>query len=455
MNTGLEWGYAFGETVLSPMALGLTLAMGVVLLLVPRGRVAIPILIVSFFITELQRIVIGGLDFTMIRILMLFALLRVVLRHRSLRIGMTSMDWALLAYSVLSVLMYTLLLKTTSAFVGQLGFLFDTLPMYFFLRLYLVEADDVTALLRSLSFIAAGIAAVMVIEYVFGRNLFSVFGGVPEMAVVRDGKIRSQGSFQHPILAGTFGATLFPLFAGLYGYDTSRKPAAALGMVSSLLIAVTCSSSGPLVALLAGIFALCLWRLRDNVRLGIAILVFLLVLYSVAKNAPFYRLITKFGMFGSSSTWHRYELIDNFVRRISEWWLVGTRSTLHWGWMMQDLANQYVSIGVRGGIVTLLAFVSVLVAGFARLGSSLASPLARPRDKFLVWAVGCSLFTHVVAFLDVSYSGQMLLNLVTLLCIIASLSARLAGRPEHTLQPRARTQPSPLPPSLDARLRHG
>jgi hypothetical protein len=455
MNTGLEWGYAFGETVLSPMALALTLTMGVVLLLVPRGRVAIPILIVSFFITEMQRIVIAGLDFTMIRILMLFALLRLVLRHRSLRLEMTALDWALVAYSVLSCLMYTLLLKTASAFVSQLGFLFDTLPMYFFLRVYLVEQDDVTAVLRSLSIIAAGIAAAMVIEYVFGRNLFSVFGGVPEMAVVRDGKMRSQGSFQHPILAGTFGATLFPLFAGLYGYERSRRPAAMLGMVSSLLIAVTCSSSGPLVALLAGIFALCLWRLRDNLRLGMAFLAFLLILYSVAKNAPFYRLITKFGMFGSSSTWHRYELIDNFVRRISEWWLVGTRSTLHWGWMMQDLANQYVSIGVRGGIVTLLAFLSVLVAGFTRLGSSLASPLAPGRDKFLVWTVGCSLFAHVVAFFDVSYSGQMLLNLVTLLCIIGSLSTRLAGRSEHVPQGNPRPQAPSLPPRLHAPARQG
>jgi hypothetical protein len=392
---------------------------------------------VSFYITEMQRIVVGGLDFPMMRILMLFGILRVVLREPKPRLSINSLDSLLILYALSSCVIHTFLLGTVGAFIGQLGYAYDVLIAYFLLKVYLADVGDILTLVRYLCWVSAGIALSMLVEYVIGRNLFAVFGGVPAETIVRDGKMRCQGAFLHPILAGTFGATIFPLFAGMYQQEGARKRTAVLGMLSSVVITVTSSSSGPLIALAAGIFALAIWPLRRHVKALASSIAFLLLVYSVARSAPFYRLIVKFSAFGSSSNWHRYELIDNFVRRLPEWWLVGTSSTLHWGWMMQDLANQYVFVGVNGGLVTLALFLAPVVVGFARIGRLLKTPLLPGGEQRFAWAVGCALFAHVVAFLDVSYAGQLLFSWNTLLCIVSVLTASLPRRPGRLVLLRA------------------
>jgi hypothetical protein len=428
LNGALEFGYQFGRTILSPLALGLTLLMAVVLLMTPRRYVTVPFLVVSFYITELQRIVVGGLDFPMTRILIFFGILRVVLRERNPRLSLNSLDSLLILYALSSCVIHTLLLGTVGAFIGQLGYAYDILVVYFFLKVYLSDVGDILTLVRYLCWVSAGIALSMLIEYVLGRNLFAVFGGVPAETIVRDGKMRCQGAFLHPILAGTFGATIFPLFAGMYQQEGTRKRTAVVGMLSSVIITVTSSSSGPLIALAAGIFALAMWPMRRHVKALAASLAFVLLMYSVARSAPFYRLIVKFSAFGSSSNWHRYELIDNFVRRLSEWWLVGTSSTSHWGWMMQDLANQYVFIGVNGGLVTLALFLASIATGFLRVGRLLKTQLLPRGEQRFAWAVGCALFAHMVAFLDVSYGGPLLFSWNMLLCVVSVLTASLARR---------------------------
>ena len=66
--------------------------------------------------------------------------------------------------------------------------------------------------------------------------------------------------------------------------------------------------------------------------------------------------------------YHRSSLIDAFVDNWSEWFLIGTSSTAHWGFPMSDTTNQYVDEGVTGGILTLVAFVALLTLAFRGIG---------------------------------------------------------------------------------------
>ena len=64
------------------------------------------------------------------------------------------------------------------------------------------------------------VAGVMSYEVLTGKNLvYAALGGVRgsylEFAGDRDNKIRAAGVFAHPILAGTFGGFMLPLFVGL------------------------------------------------------------------------------------------------------------------------------------------------------------------------------------------------------------------------------------------------
>ncbi len=73
-------------------------------------------------------------------------------------------------------------------------------------------------------------------------------------------------------------------------------------------------------------------------------------------EAPVWHLISRVSLASGSTSYFRYQLIDHFFRRFSEWAVVGTRSTAHWFWGAQDITNQYILEAVRGGLVTLICF---------------------------------------------------------------------------------------------------
>jgi hypothetical protein len=61
--------------LINPFALALTLAMGVLLFLLPRKHALIPVVIVACYITLDQKIYIGLMGFSMLRILLVIGLI--------------------------------------------------------------------------------------------------------------------------------------------------------------------------------------------------------------------------------------------------------------------------------------------------------------------------------------------------------------------------------------------
>ena len=119
--------------------------------------------------------------------------------------------------------------------MGRMGFLYNVLGIYFLLRLWIRDREDVQRVLRTLAVACVFFAVFMILEQETGRNVFSVFGGVPEFTAIREGKLRSQAAFAHSIVAGTVGANLFPLFIGLWWQGGKSKLIAAAGAVSAAL----------------------------------------------------------------------------------------------------------------------------------------------------------------------------------------------------------------------------
>jgi hypothetical protein len=83
----------------------------------------------------------------------------------------------------------------------------------------------------------------MLTEMATGRNAFASFGGVHEIAQMRNGLLRCQGPFAHPILAGTFGATQLPLFIALWFQEGRSKLLPLAAMLSSLVIMIAIEPS--------------------------------------------------------------------------------------------------------------------------------------------------------------------------------------------------------------------
>src|SRR4029078_1913712 len=111
---------------------------------------------------------------------------------------------------------------------------------YLLFRVFCAKQEDVLGLTRALAIALVPVAVAMLVERLTGRNEFALFGGASWMSAVRQGVVRAQGPFAHPILAGSIGAVCAPLMAGLW---PRHRPAAVAGVGACSLMVVTSGSS--------------------------------------------------------------------------------------------------------------------------------------------------------------------------------------------------------------------
>jgi hypothetical protein len=242
----------------------------------------------------------------------------------------------------------------------------------------------------------------MLNEKFHSQNVFGYLGGFPIVPQIRDGAIRAQGPFSHPILAGSFGATLLPLFFWLW-QSGKAKAFAVFGVIGSSCIVLSCASSTPLLAYVAGIIAVCFWPMRKHMRAFRWGLVLTLVAVHLAMKAPVWFLIARVDLTGASSGYHRAELVDQFIRHFSQWWLVGTTANADWGFDMWDLSNQFVAEGVTGGLATFICFIALISMSFGRIGTARKAVEGDRNQEWFLWFLGAALLSHMFAFFGISY----------------------------------------------------
>ena len=175
-----------------------------------------------------DRVLASGLNFTMIRILLVFGWLRLIIRRELSESGWNSIDTIVVAWTVARTVNYTLVWGTWTAFVNRLGYAYNIVGYYFLFRYLIRTQEDVFRAIRLLAIFIGPLALLMVAEKVTGKSLFAIFGGVPSVSDIRDGVVRCQGPFAHPILAGTFGATMW-LSRRLVVAGPSKKMAGVVG----------------------------------------------------------------------------------------------------------------------------------------------------------------------------------------------------------------------------------
>jgi hypothetical protein len=113
-----------------------------------------------------------------------------------------------------------------------------------------------------------------------------------------------------------------------------------------------------------------------------------------------------------------------------------------WSAEHTDITNQYLSMGVLGGLPLMLLFIAILAKGFSYVGQVVRQTPELSREaRFMIWALGASLFTHTVTFISVSYYDQSFLFIYLTLAAIGSI--RFAAAPETGGEVHA----GPLPPA--------
>jgi hypothetical protein len=227
---------------------------------------------------------------------------------------------------------------------------------------------------------------------------------------MRSGKVRASGPFSHPILAGTVGATMFPLIMSIW---QQFRRFAVFGLTACVMIVVCSGSSAPIVAMAAGICSLALWRWRLHIRLVKWGLIFAMLGLHMVMKAPVWDLISRIDFTGGSTGWHRSELITQAISHLGDWWFVGTDYTRDWmpygiTWSADhvDITNYYIKMGVIGGLPLLLGFIGIIGISFRQLGRKMTILQSNHGDVFMLWCVGSASFAHCINSLSVSYFDQ-------------------------------------------------
>jgi hypothetical protein len=266
----------------------------------------------------------------------------------------------------------------------------------------------------------------MSIEKLTGRNFFSVFGGVPLHTVVRDNKLRCQGPFAHPILAGTVGAVWFPVFLNILMQNKNRL-IGLIGVAACGTIVVTSRSSGPLLTLMIALFGMSLWPVRRHMQVLRWTAVVLILAIQITMKSPIWFLLSRVNVVSGSTGWHRAHLIDMSIQHFTQWLLIGVKDQdiVKWGVHAGDITNHYLFEALRGGLVTLVLFLTMMVLIFSYVGRAINRQRREPEDTQYyrsMWSLGVMAAAHAATFISVAYfNPQIMLHWYLTLAVIVAM----------------------------------
>jgi hypothetical protein len=442
---------------LSPLGVALALLVAILVTLLPRRMAMMPILAALCFLPTGQSLQIAGLHFYLFRLALLASLTRVLIRGEVRSIRWCLIDTLVFCWLTAFVGFGSLSHPGWASFITAGGTAFDWVSSYIVARSLLRDRNDLLLQIRFLAIMMIPLAAAMIVETVTGKNAFAALGGVGEIDVLRDGKVRAQGAFRHSILAGTFGVTMLPLMIGLIRMrNRSLRWSGVFGSISAALMVWAAASSGPYLAALGSIAAMCIWRLRYSLRLVLVGLLLIVLMLQVGMNRPVWWIFDSVSSFSGGSGWHRSYIIDAAIQHWDEWWLIGTPRTVQWGGYPPapgdpnniDLTNEYVVQGVNGGALTLGLFIAILWTCFKQLGSAFRAKRGSidSETEWLAWCTGVALLAHCISFFSIAYFDQTIFYFFWLLSAIAGTTMQrtwlICDRSVRSLRSRTNQQQS-------------
>jgi hypothetical protein len=451
--TNLRFGGGVSQDTFHPAVLGLVLLAGILICVLPRNKAVIPFIATVLLIPTDQVLLIGHFHFPMLRVLILFGLARLFFTKMSekseiLSGGVNKVDITILLCAIVVAIDAGLLWNSSGALIYQAGELLSIFGSYCMIRFFIRDGDDVTRVIRTFCYICAVIAVIMVVEQVTHRNpIYTAFGGARAdlyaTVMQRDGKLRATASFVHPILAGTFGAVLVPLFIGLWWKEKSGRGIAILGLIAATVITLTSNSSTPVLAYAAGLLGLALWPIRRGMRIVRWAIVITIVSLHMVMKAPVWHLISRMDVLNASSGYHRYQLVNQFILHFRDWYAFGVKDTSVWGWDMWDTANQYVATGENSGLIPFILFVAVIVFAFKLVGDArvVADKDGDKTRELFLWALGATLFANVLGFFGISYEDQTFVPWYAILSIVSVSSQAVVSAVVKEPEPERPHQP--------------
>ena len=392
--------------------------LAVLLMIIPRRYIILVYVLLIILVPQDQRYIISGISFTALRILTLLGVARLVMAG----FIWNKFDTLVISVALVTSFVYILLHKETGAALQRCGVLLDTVGIYCIFRQSIRNWSDVKFLITAL-----GIGILVMVPFVFNESRTGVnpFSALSSAAITaeRDEKLRCQGSFVHPIVLGTFWALAMPLFYGMFRISRNKIFYAA-ALCAALFIIFATNSSTPISTLVVVALLVFLFSKRHHTKTAIKVFFILLVIMHFAclaiKGKPIWWLLTKVNFISASTSWYRYYLFDCFIKDFKGWFLLGTADTGLWdpNRLTWDVTNQYIFVGVTGGIWGLILFL-VLIGLAVKTLIVYYQKAASQAEQFLTWCVAVSFVSFLIAFFGIELYGQLNFLWYLLLAVVA------------------------------------
>jgi hypothetical protein len=418
-------------------ALGSSILIVVVLtvLFAPRRWALMGMMAGILYLTQAQKVDVAGFNLYAVRFVELAGFFRVVIRRELSLSGLTRIDFTLGLFFLYTACIYLLRSGENPAFV--IGQAVDAFLSYFTFRGLISEIEGLKWFLRALTILLIPFVALVLIETLTSKNLFSVLGAADRAAFgdmwFRDGRMRAVGSFGHSSLMGTIGGAFLPLYIGLF-FDSKERPLAIISIGLCLAIIWASNSGGPLTCAVVCVFGWVLWTIRTKMQFVRRSFVGMIVLLAIIMEAPIWYLLTRIGNFAGGDSFHRSALLDVAYKNLDKWWLAGMPIHDTAGWLPYtnnftgavDMTNHFLIFGITAGLGSMFLFVALLTQGFKNLGRAMVIIRSGRHTgnelEYFFWGIAVMLWVHVVNFFGISYWDQSNVVWFMHLAIVASLS---------------------------------
>lgn len=414
-------------TILPPFTAIVILLICTFAMLSKRRYAIIAFIIVMNFIPNGVRIYAIGLNFSVLRLLIVVVGMRIILRREATRIRATGLDALVAFYIVAWTLAAFLQRPAVSSLIGILGTDLDRFGAYLVVRALIRDEHDIRTMVRALIVSCFVLVVAIGYEHQTDSNPFHFLGGVPLVSAIRNGRIRAQGPYPHPLVAGALWTAVLPLIIAFARWNGKRNLSAYLAVPAVFLIVYFTGSSTTLIALAVAILGSALYYQRNWVPSLVATAVVGIAAISLWWWHPIWFLYTKIDLISGSTGYFRYLLVNSFVEHWREWFLIGTRNAYSWGANLSlgrlglsDWVNQFIAEAGNGGIVTLLAFVAVIGKALSYAGHAVRAA-GDATERRIRWSIGASILVHVFNFLGMSYYGQVTFSWWMTVAVCASL----------------------------------
>jgi hypothetical protein len=424
---------------MNPLGVFLLVTCIIVVVSAPRHIAVLGMMAAAIFIPENQQLQIAGVNLFAMRFVELAGFIRVYSKQEFTYADINGFDRLFLFLFAYTMVVF--LLRSNEEQAYRIGATADAYLCYFAFRGLIRTVGEFKQFLRRFVYLLGLFLVPLTIETLTARNPFEALGNFDPGDYFRHGRQRAFGSFQHPSLVGTLGASFVPLYIA-YAFNKRDRKIAYLGIGLCLGIIWAANSGAPISCVMFGVVGWMFWKVRMSMRVVRRTIVVIIIVLDLGMKSSIWYLPAHLSDFTGGDGYHRSYLMDVAYQQLGKWAFAGMslKETTDWfpthlATGVADMTNEYVSFGLTAGLLSMLLFIAIFVKAFSNLGKAMAAVRASrgtPTEaEFYLWGLGVMLLIHAANLLSIRYYDQTYVMWYMQLALISTLSQRSITRPDE------------------------